>query len=86
MTLVSVLASLFTTLAYITAAVLAITAILVLVEARNKRRRAARAAREAQRRRWAEMCAIAKLMQEQRDETFQRAVWFERTERLEDVI
>lgn len=82
MTLVSFLASLFTVLAYITAAILAIVAILVLIEQRNARRQAIKAAKAEQRRRWAEMVAIAKLMQEQRDETFERAVWYEREEVL----
>lgn len=62
--------------------VLAILAIAVLIEERNERRRAIQAARAEQQRRWAEMVAIAKLMQEQRDETFERAVWYEREEVL----
>ena len=64
------------------ACVLAILAIAVLIEERNERRRAIQAAKAEQQRRWAEMVAIAKLMQEQRDETFERAVWYEREEVL----
>lgn len=57
--------------------VLAALALAVLVEERNERRRQIQAARSEQARRWSEMCAIAKLMQEQRDDMFNRAAWYE---------
>lgn len=70
-TVLGALATLFTALAYITAAVLACLAIAVLVEQRNARRLAIKAARAEQQRRWDEMAVIAKLMQDQKDETFE---------------
>lgn len=63
---------------------LAAMAIAVLIEDRNERRRQNQAARAEQARRWHEMCAIAKLMQEQRDEMFDRAAWYEVYEDLRD--
>ena len=56
---------------------LAAMAIAVLIEERNERRRQIQAARAEQARRWHEMCAIAKLMQDQRDDMFDRASWYE---------
>lgn len=56
---------------------LAAMAIAVLIEDRNERRRQIQAARAEQARRWHEMCAIAKLMQEQREDMFDRAAWYE---------
>jgi hypothetical protein len=52
-------------------------AIAVLIEERNERRRQLLAARAEKARRWHEMQAIAKLMQEQRDENFEQAQWYE---------
>lgn len=63
---------------------LAAMAIAVLIEERNERRRQIQAARAEQARRWHEMCAIAKLMQEQRDEMFSSAAWYEVYEDLRD--
>lgn len=57
--------------------VLAALALAVLIEERNERRRQIQAARAEQARRWHEMCAIAKLMQEQREDMFDRAAWYE---------
>lgn len=57
--------------------VLAALALAVLIEERNERRRQIQAARAEQARRWREMCAIAKLMQEQREDMFDRAAWYE---------
>lgn len=79
-TVLGALATLFTALAYVMAAVLACVAIAVLIEQRNARRQAIKAAKAEQQRRWAEMAAVAKLMQEQKDETFERAVWYGRIE------
>ena len=79
-TVLGALATVFTALAYIAAAVLACLAIAVLMEQRNARRLAIKAAKAEQQRRWAEMAAIAKMMQEQKDETFERAVWYDRIE------
>ena len=56
---------------------LAALALAVLIEDRNERRRQIYAARAEQARRWHEMCAIAKLMQEQREDMFDRASWYE---------
>lgn len=56
---------------------LAALALAVLIEERNERRRQIQAARAEQARRWHEMCAIAKLMQEQRDDMFDLAAWYE---------
>lgn len=72
-TVLGALATLFTALAYIAAAVLACLAIAVLVEQRNARRQAIKAAKAEQQRRWAEMIAISKLAQDQKDETFEFA-------------
>lgn len=63
---------------------LAAMAIAVLIEDRNERRRQIQAARAEQARRWHEMCAIAKLMQEQREDMFDRAAWYEVYEDLRD--
>jgi hypothetical protein len=63
---------------------IAAMAIAVLIEDRNERRRQIQAARAEQARRWHEMCAIAKLMQEQREEMFDRAAWYEIYEDLRD--
>lgn len=63
---------------------LAAMAIAVLIEDRNERRRQIHAARAEQARRWHEMCAIAKLMQEQREDMFDRAAWYEVYEDLRD--
>ena len=52
-------------------------AIAVLIEERNERRRQIQAARAEQARRWHELQAIAKLMQEQREDMFDRAAWYE---------
>ena len=84
-TVLGALATVFTALAYIAAAVLACLAIAVLVEQRNNRRLAIKAAKAEQQRRWAEMVAIAKMMQEQKDETFERAVWYDRIEDLREA-
>ena len=56
---------------------LAALAIAVLIEERNERRRQIQAARAEQARRWHELQAIAKLMQEQREDMFDRAAWYE---------
>jgi hypothetical protein len=56
---------------------LAALAIAVLIEERNERRRQIQAARAEQTRRWHELQAIAKLMQEQREDMFDRAAWYE---------
>lgn len=84
-TVLGALATVFTALAYIAAAVLACLAIAVLVEQRNNRRLAIKAAKAEQQRRWAEMVAIAKLMQEQKDETFDVAAWYGRVEDLREA-
>ncbi|MBP0974006.1 MAG: hypothetical protein J5851_08900 [Oscillospiraceae bacterium] len=83
-TVLGALATLFTALAYIAAAVLACLAIAVLIEQRNARRLAIKAAKAEQQRRWAEMVAVAKLMQEQKDETFEYAVNYGRIRRYPD--
>jgi hypothetical protein len=56
---------------------IAAMAIAVLIEDRNERRRQIQAARAEQARRWHEMCAIAKLMQEHREDMFDKASWYE---------
>lgn len=63
---------------------LAALALAVLIEERNERRRQIQEARAEQARRWHEMCAIAKLMQEQRDDMFDRAALYEVYEDLTD--
>lgn len=83
-TVLGALATLFTALAYIAAAVLACLAIAVLIEQRNARRQASKAAKAEQQRRWDEMAAIAKLMQDQKDETFEFATRYGTIRRYPD--